>query len=237
MQLEMMVANDFPFKPIGLVHLANQIDIQFLPEQDARLTLETHFGEIYSHKRGWVIELITTTSVGSDLALTGKSYYLSRVKHKDSEQIRRSLVEPLPTWISRGFEAEHPLAEHHKVEEFSLSELMFRENIGRRYAKVSGDYNPIHLYPYTTKLLGFKKAIAHGMYSKAWALSLIAKRKPVFNRACSVKVLFLQPIILPLTTHLACTNQDLSESGLLHLDLFSKARNKKRSHLAGQIEY
>ena len=34
-------------------------------------------------------------------------------------------------------------------------------DLGRRYAAVSGDHNPIHLYPLTAKALGFPRQIAH----------------------------------------------------------------------------
>src|SRR5699024_7533951 len=42
---------------------------------------------------------------------------------------------------------------------------------GRRYAEVSGDRNPIHLGSVPAKLFGFQRAIAHGMYTAARALS------------------------------------------------------------------
>src|SRR3546814_15954009 len=37
---------------------------------------------------------------------------------------------------------------------------------GRRYAKVGKDFNPIHLTPFTARLFGFKRHIAHGMRSE-----------------------------------------------------------------------
>jgi acyl dehydratase len=40
-------------------------------------------------------------------------------------------------------------------------------NMGRRYAAVSGDYSPHHLYGWAAWLLGYPKQIAHGM----WTLS------------------------------------------------------------------
>jgi hypothetical protein len=46
---------------------------------------------------------------------------------------------------------------------------------GRRYAAVSRDYNPHHLYPWTAKLIGFKRAIAHGIWSLARAGASLEK--------------------------------------------------------------
>jgi hypothetical protein len=42
--------------------------------------------------------------------------------------------------------------------------LAITENTGWRYARVSGDFNPIHLTARTAKMFGFKQAVAHGMF-------------------------------------------------------------------------
>ena len=44
-------------------------------------------------------------------------------------------------------------------------------DLGRRYASVSGDRNPIHLYGVTAKAFGFPRQIAHGMWSKARSIA------------------------------------------------------------------
>ena len=63
-----------------------------------------------------------------------------------------------------------------------------------RYAAVSGDHNPIHLYPLTAKALGFPRQIAHGMWSKARCIAALENRLP---DAVRVEVAFKKPIILP----------------------------------------
>jgi acyl dehydratase len=67
-------------------------------------------------------------------------------------------------------------------------------NLGRRYAAVSGDHNPIHLYPLTAKAFGFPRQIAHGMWSKARCVAAIATRLP---DEVTVEVEFKKPILLP----------------------------------------
>ena len=47
--------------------------------------------------------------------------------------------------------------------------------IGLAYAKVSGDWNPIHL-PYFARLFGVKAPIVHGMWSLGHALGQITLR-------------------------------------------------------------
>ena len=64
---------------------------------------------------------------------------------------------------------------------------------GRRYAAVSGDYNPIHLYPWSARLLGFPRPIIHGMWSLARCVA--AMPKPPLPQALEVE--FRRPILLP----------------------------------------
>ena len=72
-------------------------------------------------------------------------------------------------------------------------------DIGRRYADVSGDHNPIHLHPLTARLFGFRRAIAHGMWSMARCLAFYEGRLPA---AYTVDVRFKLPILLPATVAL-----------------------------------
>ena len=67
-------------------------------------------------------------------------------------------------------------------------------DLGRRYAAVSGDHNPIHLYPLTAKAFGFPRQIAHGMWSKARCVAALENRLP---DAVTVEVAFKKPIFLP----------------------------------------
>jgi acyl dehydratase len=67
-------------------------------------------------------------------------------------------------------------------------------DLGRRYASVSGDHNPIHVHPLTARLFGFPSAIAHGMWTKARALAALEGRLP---HAYTVEVAFKRPILLP----------------------------------------
>jgi acyl dehydratase len=49
---------------------------------------------------------------------------------------------------------------------------------GRRYAPLSGDWNPIHLNALAARLFGFRRAIAHGMWVKARCLAALEGRLP-----------------------------------------------------------
>ncbi|MEL6349641.1 MAG: MaoC/PaaZ C-terminal domain-containing protein, partial [Myxococcota bacterium] len=66
------------------------------------------------------------------------------------------------------------------------------ENLGRKYARISGDYNPIHLSALTARPFGFRRAIIHGMWTKARCLAQLDLRAP-----CEIAVHFLRPASLP----------------------------------------
>jgi acyl dehydratase len=74
------------------------------------------------------------------------------------------------------------------------------DDAGRRYAKVSGDVNPIHLSGLSAKAFGFKRAIAHGMWVKARARAALSGRLP---DALIVDVGFQKPLFLPSTVALS----------------------------------
>ena len=68
-------------------------------------------------------------------------------------------------------------------------------DIGRQYAKVSGDYNPIHLSAVSAKLFGFPTAIAHGLWNKARTLAALSEHLPTAN--VEIAVQFRKPVRLP----------------------------------------
>ena len=68
---------------------------------------------------------------------------------------------------------------------------------GREYAKISGDYNPIHLSPWLAKVFGFQRDIAHGFGVMAQAIDFSNALADVSDAAAvQVDVVFKGPIFL-----------------------------------------
>src|SRR5699024_9354129 len=80
--------------------------------------------------------------------------------------------------------------------------------IGQRYARVSGDYNPIHLNGLAAKGFGFPRQIAHGMYGASRALSAMDPRMDSYRWDVS----FAKPIVLPATVGYALTDGQRHEA-------------------------
>jgi acyl dehydratase len=81
----------------------------------------------------------------------------------------------------------------------TLSEWDLPGNLGRRYARVSGDFNPIHLWPWSARLLGFRRPLLHGFCTQAVvAHALIAELLGGDPRALRrLQISFRAPLFLP----------------------------------------
>ncbi|NGN68680.1 hypothetical protein G5C51_32915 [Streptomyces sp. A7024] len=177
MAMALMTARDFPFPMLGLVHVGNRIE-QLRPiAADERLRYEVWINEPYAHPKGAAFEVAAQcTTAGGETVWREVSTYLSRG--------------------GRGGRAKgpEPAAAPERDDTWSSEQWEIPGNIGRSYAAVSGDRNPIHLSPLTAKLFGFPKAIAHGMWTMARCLAELDDRLP---ESYAVDVSFKAPVLLP----------------------------------------
>lgn len=177
-----------PFAAMGLVHMSNTMHFTRLPKCDEVLSITYEFGHLWEQKRGWVFTVVTQAQDASqNIILTLESHYLSRAKQRcHSESIGQ--YEPnkitIPDMNSVAYEQ---------------TTYALPVDLGRRYAKLSGDYNPIHLHPLLSRWFGFKQPIIHGMWSKARALSEMAQAWGVqdISQAMRISVQFTDFIPLP----------------------------------------
>jgi hypothetical protein len=219
--------------------------VQKLPEQNAQLSLSTAFGKVYFHRRGWLFEVNTFARENESQSamhnVQATSYYLARCKHSlQQADYFNDNAQSAPAWIQNAAEDALCLAEldiNNGSNELAHHDFMFTEDIGRKYAKISRDYNPIHLYPFTARLLGFKKAIAHGMYSKAWAVSQLFETYSFRQPSFEINTTFLNAIMLPLPTTLISTTKQCenAEQKSISFALQSHKKGISNMHLYGVI--
>ena len=171
LHMDLMADGRFPYAPAGIVHIANRI-VQHRPlSLTERLSLRVTASGPEPHRAGQTFTLVTEARVGDELAWEGFSTMLKRGRRHDGLPRDPDLEDP-------------PVTAHWRVP----------GDLGRRYAAVSGDRNPIHLHALSAKAFGFPRAIAHGMWTKARCLA--ALRLP---DALTAEVRFKQPILLPST--------------------------------------
>lgn len=171
----LMAERDFPFPLAGLVHVTNEMTLHRPVSVSEKLHITVTTRNLAAHKRGATFDLAGKIRVGSELVWTGVSNYIA-------------LGAKMPGEPAAG-------AERLELPEVAPSQFWrLPADLGRQYAAVSDDNNPIHLYPATAKLFGFKRPIVHGMWTHARALAALEPRLP---SSYSVKVAFTKPIGLP----------------------------------------
>lgn len=179
LQMNMMAKPDFPFAMLGLVHLENSVT-QHRPIFDTEtVKMSVQLDNLTAHDKGQTFDFITKVHVGDELVWQGISTYLSRQKKPVDERKIKSIPKSVPRL---------------EPDENDWAELInIPEDIGRRYAFVSGDFNLIHLHPLSARAFGYPKAIAHGMWSKAASIAQFYD----LPKAYRVDVSFKAPIFLP----------------------------------------
>jgi acyl dehydratase len=202
LQIKLMADGDFPFPLVGSVHVANRITQTRPLRLGERLDLRVHLENLRDHPRGRQFDVVGEALVDGEVVWTDVSTYLRRGggTGRQERSERTAPPEPAAVWRVPG-------------------------DLGRRYADVSGDHNPIHLYRMTAKLFGFPRAIAHGMWTKARCLAAFEGRLPA---AFTADVAFKLPVLLPSKVGFAA-----AEGDGLRFDLFGAGNGKP--HLTGTI--
>ena len=203
--LQLMTGRDFPFPLLGLVHIGNRITVRRVIRADERLSLQVRTVDLRPHHRGNQFTAITQVTADGAPVWSERSTYLHRSGDRDkSSSPGQTRVQPPPeptaVWQLAG-------------------------DVGRRYAAVSGDYNPIHMHQLAARAFGFPKAIAHGMYTKARCLAALDARLP---EAYTVDVRFGRPVLLPATVHVSITQASGGWNAAVH-------NPDGRPHLTGTI--
>ena len=159
-----------PFSAVGVVHIANRITQHRPLRFGEALSLQVSVSELRPHRRGRAFDLLTEVRVGDELVWeVGLDQPQARRRRRVGRATRGpSRTRRSPPWWT------------------------LPDDLGRRYAGVSGDHNPIHLHGWSAKPFGFPRAIAHGMWTKARCLSSL--RLP---DAFTAEVRFKKPVLLP----------------------------------------
>jgi acyl dehydratase len=173
LQMRLMTDGSFPFSPVGLVHIGNRIELRRPLRVGEELEIRVRPGRVEDHPKGRSFDIATDVRVDGELAWREESTMLSR---------------------GGGGSAREDAATKDPADFRFVAEWRLPGDLGRRYAAVSGDRNPIHMHSLTAKLFGFPRAIAHGMWTKARCLAAL---EPSLPDAYEVSVEFRKPILLP----------------------------------------
>ncbi|WP_258808218.1 MaoC/PaaZ C-terminal domain-containing protein [Pseudidiomarina sp. CB1] len=181
--LAQMLGENFPWPAPGLVHVSNELELHSNIELNKAFRIQATIqlparGPKVSPRR--LRPLFTVVFLQNDKPIvTCKSEYQVMPKNANKPAKPREKKQ-----------AQAPGEEWHAIGSWQLDATS-----GRTYARLSGDFNPIHLHPLLSRWFGFEKPIIHGMYMAGRAQAEIENKyaKPVQR----IDVTFKRPVPLP----------------------------------------
>jgi acyl dehydratase len=175
LHLWLMTQPEFPFPLLGLVHLRNRIEQRGGLPADGVYDVTASVGPARRIPNGVIFDLKTEFADATGQVLySAVTTPLVRMK---TDMPKGKMPEPVLTGLA----------------DYKLVDIP--ADTGRRYAAVSQDYNPIHLYALTARLFGFNRAIAHGMWSVAQCAALLEGDLGATPQELVVQ--YRAPILLP----------------------------------------
>ncbi len=204
-QVALMLDSRFSYPIPGLIHASNQLRLYQTPQAGRCMTalVSVRPGQDTAASRK-VFFTVEITQFGRRMITCVSEY---RARRTDHEKVtRKPRLAELP-------------------EALSESAWLLKPHIFRRYARLSGDFNPIHLSALAAKAFGLRAAIAHGMYSVG--RSAVAIEKLTGRQVIALDAHFKSPILLPSQVNFGfkkCTEDDAvyvissSDKQLIHIE-------------------
>ncbi|MGI4721172.1 MAG: MaoC family dehydratase [Janthinobacterium lividum] len=178
--LATMLSPGFPFRIAGLVHMDNALRAHRQPPAGQPMLVHTVL-RLLPPSSGGALRCVleTTGSADGEPVFACTSTYLVR-------RGTRSGAKPT--------QAERP------PPGAPLAQWTLDADAGRRYARLSGDWNPIHLYGWSARLMGMRAPIIHGMHTLAMACAALERRG---RHAVAIDCAFRAPVPLGSTVTLS----------------------------------
>jgi len=171
--LATMLEPGFPFRIAGLVHMDNALRAFHEPAPDKPLLVETVLRLPPPSSSGALrCELETTGSADGEPVFSCTSTYLVR-RGAGGGKKREDDVLP---------------------QSAAIAQWTLDAAAGRRYARLSGDWNPIHLTRWSARLMGMRAPIIHGMHTLA--ASCAALERETGRPAIAIDCRFRAPVAL-----------------------------------------
>jgi hypothetical protein len=172
-----LLSDAFPWRLAGIVHVENTLSAHAPAPPATPLLLATRIDILAPTASGAVYcDLETVVSANGERILTCTSKYLA-VRGQRSGKPRSERA---------------PVAPGAVIDSWLLS-----PSSGRAYARVSGDWNPIHLTRWSARLMGLPAPIIHGMHTLGRTCA--ALEKAAGRRVASISVRFTAPVPLGAT--------------------------------------
>lgn len=181
LQTEALSVLDYPIH--RAVNGGARIEVHGRLPQGVPLTVATRLDSIDDDGRRAILKIVSTTGTPAEPEL-----HIARL----------DVFIPLSSKPNDGTNKSKPKPRV-PLEAREVAEWRLRKDAGLDFAKLTGDFNPIHWVSPYAKMMGFRDVILHGFGSMARAFESIAKVKLAGNvhRMGSLEVRFTRPLVLP----------------------------------------
>lgn len=177
--LATMLDERFPWPLLGMVHVANDMWWVDTPDLNAP----------------WELEVVIQMPPRAGARKRVRPVYLTRFWQGEALKAECRSTYQVGTGqnTGRARQRKEPIPDVSDWQETAWWAL--GSEAGRNYARLSGDYNPIHLHAWLSRWFGFTRPIIHGMWSASRAQSDLeyALQQPLTR----LQVAFRRPLVLP----------------------------------------
>ncbi|MDZ5077968.1 MaoC family dehydratase [Nesterenkonia sp. HG001] len=220
-QMGLLGREDFPLPLMGMVHLSNVVEHRRPVTAETPVQIRAWAEGLRPHRRGTVFDAVVEVlsedaeveePTESDVLWRGTSTYLSRGVHlagrpdasqTESRSGREEFTPPLKT-----------------------AQWRLGADAGRRYAAVSGDWNPIHVSGISARALGMPRAIVHGMYA---AGRMLEGREPE-QAGHRWRISFEAPMRLPGTVAFHAGRDEAAEGAVWSFTGWDARKGRRHFH-------
>ena len=215
MHMHMLTHKIFPIGLLGAVHLKNTITQYKAIAINQKMDIHAQMGGFRLTAKGVEFDFTTQVKIADEVVWEELSIYFMAGKFGGKE--------------NPSSETSFELASLDNMSDVASWEVP--KNRGKKYASISGDYNPIHTSKYLAKLFGFKRDIAHGFGILAQAInqSEQANKTQISAGKCQVDVIFKGPLYLESDATLkqaAISSEETINTSHQRFDLFSGSNPK-----------
>lgn len=211
--MEIMAGPDFPLPVLGMVHIENRVEHLRAVPFDEKVTVRAFADRLRAHPAGTAVDLVVEIECQGEVAFRGVSTNLARGVKLCGD-------------VERGPREEIEFAGR-------TAQWRFPADTGRRWAAVSGDYNPIHLSSLSAKALGMKTSIAHGMLLASKALESALPAGVESGYVWEIK--FLTPVLLPSTVDVRFEVERADAGAVKAVDYRGWGSRSGKPHFTGRV--
>lgn len=222
LQLALMTSEAFPLRLMGLVHLRNHIEQQRPLRVDDEGSIRVWIDGHRDTDRGQEFDVNSAIEIGGRVVWLETCVFMARRLTRDTSKraTRIAAGEGIPAPDAEAIAPEGP-------QSIRTTTFDADEGIGWRYARVAGDFNPIHLTRLGARMFGFNQPIAHGMWSMARCLA--ALEDSTFETPKRIDVVFKRPVSIPAPLTLETWHTPRGAGFAL------KGTGKGKMHVAGSV--